>query len=69
MAESVMGCVILSRSLFSSPYFDRIFHISVLYYVSEKWKQSLIHSQEMKKENEDLCFYRASSAKPPVWFQ
>lgn len=34
MAESVMGCVIFTQPFFF-PYFDRIFHISVLYSVLE----------------------------------
>lgn len=68
MAESVMGCVILSRSFFLPLFRQNISYLRAILCIRGIETVSNTQSGD-EKENEDLCFYRASSAKPPVWFQ
>ena len=67
MAESVMGCVILSRSLFLPLFRQNNSYLRAILCIRDI--ETVSNTESGDEKNEDLCFYRASSAKPPVWFQ
>ena len=68
MAESIMGCVIFHAAFFLPLFRQNISYLRAILCIRDIEAVSNTESGD-EKENEDLCFYRASSAKPPVWFQ
>ena len=67
MAESIMGCVIFHAAFFLPLFRQNISYLRAILCIRDI--EAVSNTESGDEKNEDLCFYRASSAKPPVWFQ
>ena len=56
MAKFAKDCVFLHAVLFFLPFFDRFLHISMLYYVLETQRQSLIHRRRWRTTMKTCAF-------------